>query len=183
VDIQDRLQAEELTALPASHGATAKWTVALCEAVRLKRSADDERSTLIPTTGEAMSSFMSPDLEKRQSAAAAAKKALLERFRAASEDPRIAEKQAERAAIVAAREKRMAEREAAKRAREAEQAAEAARLAEAERLARIEEEKLQALIEAEKAEAEARLLAEQKAARDARYAARKAAKKVRRRGY
>ena len=36
---------------------------------------------------------------------------------------------------------------------------------------------------AERAEAEARLLAEQKAARDARYAARKAAKKERRRGY
>jgi hypothetical protein len=98
-----------------------------------------------------MSSFLSPDREKRQSAAAAAKKAMLERFRAASEDPRIAEKQAERATIVAAREKRMAERETAKRAREAELAVEAARLAEAERLARVEDEKLQALVVAEQA--------------------------------
>ena len=77
----------------------------------------------------------------------------------------------------------LAEREAARLAREAELAAEAARQAELAAKAKREAEELEALIAAEKAEAEARLLAEQKAARDARYAARKAAKKERRRGY
>jgi len=62
----------------------------------------------------------------------------------------------------------------------AEQGAHAADLAlQAER----EAEKAEALIAAEKAESAALLEGEQKAARDIRYAARKAAKKERRRGY
>ena len=55
-------------------------------------------------------------------------------------------------------------------------------LSRADRYLALEPE-LAALIQQEKADAELKLLAEQKAARDARYAARKAAKKVRRRGY
>ena len=58
-----------------------------------------------------------------EEAASAAKKAILDKFKAAANDPRIAERQAERVAIAEAREVRMAEREAAKKAREAELAA------------------------------------------------------------
>jgi len=61
-------------------------------------------------------SFQTPDLNDRQTSAAAAKKALLEKFRAASEDPRRAEREAERRAIAEARDKRNAEREAARKA-------------------------------------------------------------------
>ena len=75
-------------------------------------------------------SFQTPDLRDRQSGAAAAKKALLEKFRTASQDPSLAEKEAARRAIAEARDKRNAEREAARKAREAELAAEAARQAE-----------------------------------------------------
>ncbi|MGN6572471.1 MAG: DUF6481 family protein [Pseudolabrys sp.] len=128
-------------------------------------------------------SFQTPDLNDRHKSAAAAKKALLEKFRAAAEDPRRAEREAERRAIAEARDKRNAEREAARKAREAELAAEAARQAELAEKARKEQEELERLIALEKADAELKLLADQKAARDARYAARKAAKKVRRRGY
>jgi hypothetical protein len=37
-----------------------------------------------------MSSFRDPDHQQRQSAAAAAKQAMLQKFRAASEDPEVA---------------------------------------------------------------------------------------------
>jgi membrane protein involved in colicin uptake len=128
-------------------------------------------------------SFKLPDHQDRQAAAAAARKAMLEKFRAASTDPALEQKLAERAEIHKARQAREAEREAARKAREAELEAERQRKAE-------EEAKLQAELEAEAArlkqieeEAHLALLAEQKAARDARYAARKAAKKERRRGY
>src|SRR5258708_19257191 len=141
-----------------------------------------------------MINFKLPDLEDRRSSAATAKKMLLEKFRAASNDPALAQRKAERQKIVEARNERIAEREAARRAREAE-LAEQARIAaeaaaraqrEAEELAakkQREAEELAALIAAEEAERETKLLAEQKAARDARYAARKAARKERRRGY
>ena len=118
-------------------------------------------------------SFKYPDLQERQKTAAAAKKAMLEKFKAASNDPAIAEREAARVAINEARLARAAEREAAKKAREAELAAQAKREAE-EAAARAEAE------ERDRADA---LAAEQKAERDARYAARKAAKKERRRGY
>ena len=82
-----------------------------------------------------MSSPHSPDLRDRQTSAAAAKKALLEKFRQAAEDPGRAEREAERRAIVEARTQREAEREAARKVREAELEAERARLAaEAERV-------------------------------------------------
>lgn len=120
-----------------------------------------------------------PEFIERRNTARDAKAALLEKMKARREDPALAERQAERAAIVAARN----EREAVKRA----EAAEAARL-EAERQAQLEAER-QAAREAEAAaEAERnseanrhvnRFLADEaalKAARDARYAARRARK-------
>lgn len=107
------------------------------------------------------------NFDDRLSAAAAAKQALLERFRArpTAGDPAWAEQQAALKAIADAREARTAERRAAKEA-------EAARVA-AELAARRKQEQIAA------AEARARAAAEEaarKAARDARYAARKARK-------
>ncbi len=107
------------------------------------------------------------NFDDRLSAAAAAKQALLERFRARPSvgDPAWIEQQAALKAISDAREARIAERKAAKDA-------EAARIA-AELAARKTQEQIAA------AEAKARALAleaERKAARDARYAARKARK-------
>ena len=107
------------------------------------------------------------NFDDRLSAAAAAKQALLERFRSrpGAGDPAWVEQQAALKAIADARDARNAERKAA---REAEAARAAAELA-----ARRTEEQIAA------AEAKARaaaLEAERKAARDARYAARKARK-------
>jgi hypothetical protein len=130
-----------------------------------------------------MSSFKGSELHDRQSNAAAAKKQMLQKFRAASQDPGLAERQAARAAIHKARLAREAEREKARKIREAERAAQAAREAELAAQAAREAEAAKAAAEAEEAELALALAAEQKAARDARYAARKAAKKVRRRGY
>jgi hypothetical protein len=130
-----------------------------------------------------MSSYEGPDLQQRQSNAAAARKAMLEKFRAASEDPAVAKRRAARVKANEARLVRIADREAAKRVRQAELVEQAARAAERASLAEREAEEADALIAAEKVEREASLAAEQKAARDARYAARKAAKKERRRGY
>ena len=131
-----------------------------------------------------MSGFRSPDVLERRNNADAVKKAMLEKFRAVTQDPVLAEQQrAKRVALSEARAARAAEREAARKVREADLAAETARLAEFEAQAQREREAAEALLAAEKAEQEAQLAAEQKAARDARYVARKAAKKMRRRGY
>jgi hypothetical protein len=126
--------------------------------------------------------FQEPDHLQRQSAAAAAKQAMLQKFRAASEDPEVARRHAARVAMNEARLIRIAEVETAKRAREAELAEQAARAAELAAQAQREAEKAEALLAAQSAERAILLKAEQKAARDARYAARKAAKKERRRG-
>jgi hypothetical protein len=130
-----------------------------------------------------MPSYKDPDFKDRQKAAAEAKKAMLERHRALAADPAAAEKQAARIAVIEARKIRDAEREAAKKLRAVQKAEEAARAAEAAKLEQQKKLEAEALIAAEEAEKGEALLAEQKAARDARYAARKAAKKVRRRGY
>ena len=131
-----------------------------------------------------MPGFKSPDHNQRRTNADEAKKALLEKFRAAPGpgDPAYEQRQAERAAVQAARLARETEREQARKADEARRAEEA-RL-EAERRAQAEREaaELAARTAAEEADREAALKAEQKAARDARYAARKAAKKQRRKG-
>jgi Family of unknown function (DUF6481) len=130
-----------------------------------------------------MSTYKEPDLEQRQNAAKTAKTAMLHKFRVASEDPAVAERQAERLRVNEARLARLAQREAAKRLQEAQLAEQAARNAELALQAQQEAAKVEALMLAEKAANEAMLEAERKAARDARYAARKAAKKIRRRGY
>lgn len=120
-----------------------------------------------------MSSYKDPDHQQRQSTAAAAKKATLEKFRAASNDPAVADRHTTRGAVNEARLVRKAEREAAKVVREAE----LGRAAELVLQAQREAEKVEALIEAQNTERQALLKVEQKAARDARYAARKARKK------
>ena len=99
------------------------------------------------------------NFDDRIDAAAAARKAALEKFLARRDDPAVQQKQAELAAMAEARAARMTERKAAKEA-------EAARIA-AE----------QAAEQRRAAEARATQERERKAARDARYAARKARKK------
>jgi hypothetical protein len=119
---------------------------------------------------------------ERRDAANDAKRALLERFKArpAPDDPEVLARQAERKAILEAREKREAEKarlREERRVREEAERVERERLAEearirAEEEARVEETRRQA----EENERIARVLAdeaERKAKRDARYAARK----------
>src|SRR5947209_8049096 len=102
-------------------------------------------------TGGLMS-YQVPNLEDRRNSATAAKKALLEKFRAAAEDPVLAEKRAAKAVIHEARLVRMADREAAQRAREAELALQAAREAEIAAQKQREAEELAALLAKEEAE-------------------------------
>lgn len=105
------------------------------------------------------------NFDDRISAAAAAKQALLERFRArpSPDDPAEIERRAALKAIADAREARAAERRAAKEAEMQRLAAEAAARKAAEIAAAQEAKRQAALLEAER-----------KAARDAKYAARKA---------
>jgi hypothetical protein len=116
--------------------------------------------------------YKNDSFTNRLTSSANAKNALLERFRArpGPDDPAVVARRAEQAAIEAAREIRIAERKAAREA-------EAARLA-AEQAALEEERKAQDVeLLARKAEEAARAeqrAAEAKAARDARYAARRA---------
>jgi hypothetical protein len=119
-----------------------------------------------------MSGFKGSKFDERLSASANAKKAMLEKFRSrpGPDDPAVQAREAERKAIAEARAVRAAERQAAREA-------EARRLAELEAQRKAEEAARLAAEAAAKAEEAARpraLLAEQKAARDARYARRKA---------
>lgn len=115
-----------------------------------------------------MKGFKEKTVADRLSDAAAARQAMLAKFKAKVnlEDPELKAKLAERAAIAKARDERIAEREAKK---------ETERLAAEAEAKRLEEERLAAEKEARRIEGEKALalLAEQKAARDARYAARK----------
>jgi hypothetical protein len=108
----------------------------------------------------------------RLNAAAAAKKAALERFHArpGPDDPAVRDQQTARKAISDAREVRIAERQAAREAEAARQAAERAAKAAEQAAHQAEERRLAA----EAAAQAVALQAERKAARDARYAARKA---------
>ena len=119
-----------------------------------------------------MSGYKDANFNDRRTAAANARKAMLEKFRAqpSPDDPAMIAARAARQATAEAREVRAAERRAEREAEQARKAAEAAaRKAEAEaELARKAEE---AVAEAARAVG---LEAERKAARDARYAARKA---------
>jgi hypothetical protein len=116
--------------------------------------------------------FKDHKFSERQRASADAKTALLAKFktRPALDDPEVLARQAERKAIAEAREIRMAERRKQREEEAARVAAEqaAALAAEAVRKAELET----AAKEAARQEALAKL--EQKAARDKRYAARKA---------
>jgi hypothetical protein len=126
--------------------------------------------------------YREKDIFERRNAANEAKKALLERFKSkpAADDPAVVARQAERKAILEAREIREAEKARLKQeklAREAVEKAEREAAAESARLAAEEAAQAEAKIkEAEENERIARLLAdeaERKAKRDARYAARK----------
>lgn len=132
-----------------------------------------------PTVGR----FNNANYADRITSAATAKQALVEKLKAkpADDDPDVLRKQAEREAVAAARAKRVAEKEEARRiqlAREAEEKTAkeaAAAAAAAERQALLDQEK--AAAESARLERAARILADEadrKVARDARYAARKA---------
>jgi hypothetical protein len=112
------------------------------------------------------------DFNDRRETAQSAKQAMLERFKARppADDPELLAKQAERAAVAEARQKRRAEREAIRKAEEERIAAEklATELAE---LQRKEEDARR------RAEAEALQDAARKAQRDLRYATRKSKKR------
>ena len=111
-----------------------------------------------------MSGFKEPDFADRQKAAQRAKQNLLNKFRAqpGPDDPAVAARLAERAAVAAARAKAQEARDAAKAERKRREAQALADAAAA--LAREKEEE---------ATRQSALEAEQKAKRDARYAARK----------
>jgi hypothetical protein len=126
--------------------------------------------------------YREKDVFERRNAANEAKKALLERFKAkpAADDPAVVARQAERKAILAAREIREAEKARLKQeklAREAVEKADREAAAEAARIAAEEAAQADAKVrESEENERIARFLAdeaERKAKRDARYAARK----------
>jgi len=122
-----------------------------------------------------MSAFKENDLKERLNTAAEAKRAMLERFRAkpAADDPAVIEREEARKALAAARETRVAERKTAKEAEAARLAAEQAeREAQAARQA-ADAAVREVTLKAEQEERDAALEAERKAARDARYAARK----------
>jgi uncharacterized protein DUF6481 len=116
-----------------------------------------------------MKGFKEKTFADRLQEAADARKAALERFRTrpAADDPDVIKKREERMAIAAAREAREAERRAVKEA-------EAAARAERETVERAERDARERREAIEKVIRDAADAAERKAARDARYAARKA---------
>jgi membrane protein involved in colicin uptake len=122
-----------------------------------------------------MSGFRDKGFNDRLSTAESARKAMQQRFqaKAGADDPAAAERRAARQAVSVAREARLAEREAAKLAEEVRETAEREARETAERELRLVQEAREVQ---EKAERQTALEAEQKAARDARYAARKARK-------
>jgi len=119
-----------------------------------------------------MTGFREPSLNERQSAAAKAKEAALEKFRARPRpgEPAFAKWQADRASDAK-------ERAAAKTARAVEKAENKAREAELLEHAAQAAARKAASDLAEQAARETTRQAEQKAARDKRYAARKARKR------
>ena len=108
-------------------------------------------------------------------AAAKAKQALLNKARAKApaNDPEFAKRQAARRAVAIAREARVSERKAAKLAAKIRETAEQ-EAREAEAAEQAAEQEARETEAAEQAAREIVLEAERKAARDARYAARKA---------
>jgi membrane protein involved in colicin uptake len=120
-----------------------------------------------------MSAFDYRNFDDRRKNSASAKQVLLEKFKARppADDPDMIAKAQARAEVARARDERIREREAARIAAEKQAAAEKLAREEAELAAQIAREEAEALASAERKAAE---LAEKKAARDSRYAARKA---------
>lgn len=119
-----------------------------------------------------MSGFKGNKFTDRAEAAAAAKKAMLEKFRAkpASDDPAVLARAAERKAIAEARDVRAEERRKFREIEEARRIVEdQARLAELAAQAEAEAQR-----KVEQAARDEEIKAQRKAERDARYAARKA---------
>ncbi len=116
-----------------------------------------------------MTGFKEKTFGDRLSAAASARQAALERFRArpSADDPAVIKRKEERMAIAASREAREAERKVLKEAEAAARAVQEAK-DKVEREARERREAIEKVIR------EASEAAERKAERDARYAARKA---------
>jgi hypothetical protein len=113
-----------------------------------------------------------PNLNDRLSASAAARKALIEGFKAKRDDPEMLARRAALKEISDAREIRRSQRQAAQQVEAARLAEETAAAAAEQKAREDEEERL-----AQEAKANAAALeAERKAKRDARYAARKARK-------
>jgi hypothetical protein len=123
---------------------------------------------------EGMAIFKNATFDERRNAAEAAKKAKLEKFRAltAQINEGAAERLATRQELVAARDVRAAEREAARLANEARSAEDQAAREIVQRAEQAEHDAKAV----EQAELEVASSAERKAARDARYAARKSRK-------
>ena len=119
-----------------------------------------------------MMAFKGDNFRDRATAAADARKKLAERFKQAPkpDDPRVLALAEERRAIAGARELRQAERAKIKAEQET-QKAEQARLKAIEDARAAEEARLLAIQDRAR---QLQVAAEQKAARDARYAARKA---------
>jgi hypothetical protein len=113
-----------------------------------------------------MSGFKKPDLAERQNTAAQARKAALEKFRASAADPAVAERQTARMASADIRRTARSVREIEKAEKKA---------LDAERAQQAQRDSEQAA--AESVNREATVQAERKAARDARYAARKSRSK------
>jgi Family of unknown function (DUF6481) len=133
------------------------------------------------------------DFRERNNTAAKAKSDLLAKFKLGTDpnNPAVIQRRVDRQAIAEARATRMAQREAARVAREKEAAEEAALQAkkaaelamlEAERAAKIEQDKAEAeaRVRREKAQHLALLVAADKSIREAKIAARKGGKKERR---
>ena len=125
-----------------------------------------------PTRSRVTTIFKGNKFGERQTASAEAKRAILAKFqsRPAADDPDVQARAAERKAIGEARDVRMAERRVEREAEAARQAADREATLAAEAQQRKEDEA--AAVEAVRQGALLKL--EQKAARDARYAARKA---------
>ena len=132
--------------------------------------------------GDDMSSFKPPGVVDRQQTADAAKQEQRAKFKAASTDPSRVARQERHVEVGAARASRHAARDAAAEAKRQELAAETVKAAEIAAEAQRDLEAQREQADAAAAEQQAELLAEQKVARDERYAARKAAKKQRRKG-
>jgi len=118
---------------------------------------------------KSMNGMKQKDFGERLNAAKDAKQAMAAKFhqRPGPDDPAVAERQAARAAVSAARDARVAEREAKRLIENSRISAEREAFA-------VEQAEQERRAVAEKAASDARLEAERKAARDARYAARKA---------